>query len=149
MSDRQARRLPADHCGPTEHESHSCCLPTRDRALLPVFCTRSRATRPERTKENYAMTQLHSTAVEIIADAHYNLTNSGSSMRSPTEACAYELDEVIQEASPEQLPTPVVQARDLCRNGGDVSEITRLLVGVLQDTRYDPADPESNHPKNN
>ena len=89
------------------------------------------------------METLHPTEIEIVAGAHRRLTSGGTVMKTPAEACASELDEVIHEA--DSVPGTVVRARDACNNG-DEDRADTLLREFLTDTNYDPDDPDSYYP---
>lgn len=89
------------------------------------------------------MNELHPTEVEIVAEAHARLQNGGTAMKSATDACAYELDEVISEA--DNIPGPVVRAHNAAQDG-DRDLADELLTEFLTDTNYDPNDPDSYHP---
>lgn len=91
------------------------------------------------------MTELHSTEVEIIAEAHRYLVQGGTVMKTGADACADELQEIIQES--DSVPGPVARAHAaLVQKSPDVHTAKSELETVLSETAWDPNDSDSYYP---
>lgn len=95
--------------------------------------------------------RLHSTDIELIADAHYHLIAEGRTVNAPS-AAESDLSDVVSENDDDDVPTAVRKAHELVTRDevteADMYEAADLLDDFLRGTDYDPTDPDSHHPNN-